>query len=167
MVFIAVSKIGMTEFIFVDPWRKVNDQYYCNVLLSQQMLPAIKHVADNTFVIQQDDAPSHRANDTIKLLQQETPDFIGSDLWPPNSPDLNLVVYKVWGVMQQRVYECRMNSVDELRQRLAEVWNSLQQNVIDEAISGWRNHWERAYMQMDNILNVYCERVWLIKVVNK
>ena len=87
MVSIAVSKMGMTEFIFVDPWRKVNDQYYWNVLLSQQMLPAIKHVADNTFVFQQYNAPSHRANDTIKLLQQETPDFIGSDLWPPNSPD--------------------------------------------------------------------------------
>jgi len=104
------------------------------------MLPAIKHVADNTFVFQQYNAPSHRANDTIKLLQQETPDFIGSDLWPPNSPDVSLVDYKVCGVMQQRVHECCMNSVDELRQRLIEVWNSLQQNVIDEAISGWRSH---------------------------
>jgi len=35
--------------------------------------------------------------DTIKLLQQETPDFIGADLWPPNSPDLNLLDYKVCG----------------------------------------------------------------------
>jgi len=40
--------------------------------------------------------------------------------------------------MQQRVYECRMNSVDELKQRLVEVWNSLQQNVIDAAINDWR-----------------------------
>jgi len=32
--------------------------------------------------------------------------------------------------MQQRVYECRMNSVNELMQRLIDVWNSLQQNVI-------------------------------------
>jgi len=45
------------------------------------MLPAFKHVAGDTFVFQQDNAPSHRANDTIKLLQQETPDFIGHDLW--------------------------------------------------------------------------------------
>ena len=37
--------------------------------------------------------------------------------------------------MQQRVYECRMNSVDELKLRLIEVWNSLQQNVIDAAIN--------------------------------
>jgi len=35
MVFIAVSKMGMTEVIFVDPGMKVNGQYYRDVLLSQ------------------------------------------------------------------------------------------------------------------------------------
>jgi len=129
----------MTELIFVIPGIEVNGQYYRDVLLSQQMLPAIKHVESDTFVFQQDVAESHRARTcTIKQLQQETPDFIGPDLWPPNSPDLNFVDYKVWSVMQQRVYECRMNSVDELKQRLIEVWNSLQQNVIDVAINDWR-----------------------------
>jgi len=42
MLSIAVSKVGMTELIFVDPGMKVNGQYYGDVLLSQQMLPAIK-----------------------------------------------------------------------------------------------------------------------------
>jgi len=45
MVSVAVSQVGMTELIFVDPRVKVNGQYYCDVLLSQQMLPAIKRVA--------------------------------------------------------------------------------------------------------------------------
>jgi len=40
---------------------KANSQYYRDVLLSQQMLPMIKHIASNTFVFQQDFAPSHRA----------------------------------------------------------------------------------------------------------
>jgi len=31
-----------------------------------------------------------------------------------------------------------MNSVDELKQRLIGIWNSLQQNVIDAAINDWR-----------------------------
>jgi len=31
-----------------------------------------------------------------------------------------------------------MNSVDELKLRLIDVWNSLQQNVIDAAINEWR-----------------------------
>ena len=106
------------------------------------MMPAIKHVAGDTFVFQQYNASSHRANDAIKLLQQETSDFIGPDLWPVplNSPDLNLVDYNVCSVMQQRVHECHMNSVDELKQGLVEVWNSLWQNVIDAAINDW---WKR------------------------
>ena len=65
-----------------------------DVLLSQQMLPAIKRAASDTFFFQQDNAPSHHAMDTIKQLQQETPDFIGPDLSPPNSSDLNLMDYK-------------------------------------------------------------------------
>jgi len=36
------------------------------------------------------------------------------------------------------VYECRMNSVDELKLRLIDVWNGLQQNVTDVAINDWR-----------------------------
>ena len=105
---------------------KINGQYYHDALLYQQMLPAIKRVAGDTTVFQQDNAPSHHAKDTIKLLQQKTLDFVGPDLWPLNSPDLNQVDYKVWGVMQQRLYECHMNSINELKQRLVEVWNSLQ-----------------------------------------
>jgi len=82
-------------------------------------------------------APTHRARDTIELLQQKTSNFIGPDLWPPNSPDLNSVDYKIWGVVQQRVYKCRVSNVDELKQRLVEVWD-LQQTVIDSAVSQWR-----------------------------
>ena len=61
---------------------------------------------------------------------------------------MNQVDYKVWGVMQDRVHECRMNSVDELKLRLVDVWNSLQQNVIDAAISEWRKQL-RACVQAD------------------
>ena len=68
------------------------------------MLPAIKHIASDMFVFQQDNAAFHRAKDNIKQLQQETPDFIRPDLWPPNSPDLSLMDYKFWGVMQQSVW---------------------------------------------------------------
>jgi len=46
MVSIAVSQLGMTELNFVHPGVKVNSQYYRDVLLSQQMLPAIKRIAE-------------------------------------------------------------------------------------------------------------------------
>jgi len=40
--------------------------------------------------------------------------------------------------MQERVYEKRVNDVDELCQRLLSVWHSIGLNVIDEAIDQWR-----------------------------
>lgn len=138
MVSVAVSKMGVTELIFIDPKVKVNGQYYRDVLLSQQMLPAIRNVASDLFVFQQDSPPAHRARETVELLKRETPDFIGPDLWPPNSPDLNPVDYKIWGIIQQRVYEHRVSNVDELKKRLLDVWHSVHQCVIDSSVDEWR-----------------------------
>ena len=67
-----------------------------DVLLAQEFLPANRHIADDMYVFQQDGAPAHRARETIDLLLRVTPDFIGPDLWPPNSPDLNPVDLKIW-----------------------------------------------------------------------
>ena len=53
MVSVAMSQVGMTELIFFDPRVMVNGQYYCNVLLSQQMLPAIKRVAERCLFTKQ------------------------------------------------------------------------------------------------------------------
>jgi len=53
MVSVAVSQVDMTELIFVNPAAKVNGQYYCDVLLSQQMLPAIKRVAERCLFTKQ------------------------------------------------------------------------------------------------------------------
>ena len=41
-------------------------------------------------------APAHRARATVEYLRQATPEFISPDLWPPNSPNLNPVDYKIW-----------------------------------------------------------------------
>ena len=55
------------------------------------------------ITFQQDNAPAHRARETVQLLTCETRDFIAQALWPANSPDLNPVDYQIWGKMQRRV----------------------------------------------------------------
>ena len=60
------------------------------------------------------------------------------DMWPANSPDLNPVDYRIRGMMQERVYRVPIQDVDQLRQRLVETWDGLQQSVVDEAIDQWR-----------------------------
>ena len=82
------------------------------MLLLHQMLPAIRHLAGDVFVFQQDSAPAHRARGTVEYLRQVTPEFISPDLWPPNSSDLNQVDYKIWGCVQERVYQKPTCDVD-------------------------------------------------------
>jgi len=76
--------------------------------------------------------------ETLQLLRRETPDFISPDLWPPYSSDLNPVDYEILDVMQHRVYKTKINTIDELKQRLIEVCCDLEQSTVDMAIEQWR-----------------------------
>jgi len=108
-------------------------------LLTRDLLPDIKQYSDY-FTFQQDGASAQRARETVELLKVETPDFIPPNLWPPNSPDLNPVDYKIWGLLQERVYKTSIKDVDELRRRIAEEWDKLDQRilVIDTAVAEWQ-----------------------------
>ena len=121
MVSVAVLKLGCTELIFVEAGVKVDGVYYRDVLLSHQMLPAVRH----------------RARATVKYLRQATPEFISPDLWPSNSPDLNPVDYRICGCVQERVYQKTIRDVGQLKQRLVEVWSDVQEKVVDAAIGEW------------------------------
>jgi len=95
MVSVGVSKLGCSHLIFVDPGMKINGCYYREVLLSQQFVTCHTTGVWRLLRVTSYDKTVHRARETIKLLQRETPAFISLDLWPPNSPDLNPVDYKI------------------------------------------------------------------------
>lgn len=138
MVSVAISSLGCTELIFIDPGVKINGAYYRDVLLSQHLLPAIRQMSGDFFIFQQDSAPAHRAYDTVEMLTRDTPDFIPPTLWPPSSPDLNPVDYKIWGVLQDRVYRTKIRDVEHLKERLVEEWAHFNQSIIDGAVNEWR-----------------------------
>ena len=67
-----------------------------------KLLPEIRELSGGSyFTFQQDSAPAHRARETISLLERETPNFIPPTLWPPNSPNLNPIDYRIWSVLQE------------------------------------------------------------------
>ena len=103
--------VGATQLHFWEPGVKVNSDYYRNTVLLNMLLLNIRSVLGDYYVFQQDKAPAHRARDTVTMQQRETPEFIPPEMWPPNSPDLNLVDYSIWGMLQERVYRSWIHDV--------------------------------------------------------
>jgi len=86
----------------------------------------IRRVSGNDFVpAGQCTSILRRARATVELLHQETPNLLASKLWSPNSLDLSPADYEIWVVMQHRVYRRQIHSVDELKQRVINVWCGL------------------------------------------
>jgi len=95
----------------------------------------MREVSGEFFVFQQDNAPAHRH---ATLCDFSINAGVPPELWPANSPDLNLVDYRIWSVVQQRVYQSRVHDIDELKQRLQQVWRDVDQSITDNAIDEWR-----------------------------
>jgi len=136
MVSVAVSSLGSTELVFVEPGTKVDGTYYCNVLLTQHLLPAIKWMSGGHFIFQQDSVPHTKHKKTL-LYFLERMDFIPPRLRPPNSPDLNPADYHVWIILEQRVYCTCNHDVSHLKTRLVEEWQKFDQKINDWVIKQW------------------------------
>ena len=61
-----------------------------------ELLQAIRSIADEVYIFQQDNTLALQARQTVELLHHETLEFTASDMWPPNSPDVNTVYYRIW-----------------------------------------------------------------------
>ena len=114
----------------------MNGQYYQDILLTRDLLPDITQYSDY-FTFQQDRAPMHRARETVELLKVETPDFIPPNLWPPNSPDLNPVDYKIGAYCKNGFTRQAVRMSTSYDAGLLRNGTSLT-SAIDKAVGEWR-----------------------------
>ncbi|QQP52457.1 Transposable element tcb2 transposase [Caligus rogercresseyi] len=54
------------------------------------------------YVFQQDSAPAHKSRETQAWLLENLPYHWSPDLWPPSSPDCNLLDYFFWGMVENK-----------------------------------------------------------------
>jgi len=67
-------------------------------MAATSFVPGTHSISGAFFMFQQCNAPAHYARKTVTLqLSANTPNFIGLQYQPPNSPDLNPVDYTIWG----------------------------------------------------------------------
>lgn len=77
------------------------------------------------FLVKKTMAPAHRSRHTVAYLASHVTEFIEPENWPPNSLDVSLVDYSVWGALQQTVYRQKIRDTDQLKCVLLDCWDKL------------------------------------------
>ena len=110
------------------------------ILYRESLLPKLvedcKYRLSCGFIFQQDRAPAHTAKLAQNWIAANCSDFVLNDEWPPNSPDLNHLDYRICGAMLQRykTFQPKPNTIDELKNVLQSTWDDLPQNSINKVI---------------------------------
>ena len=79
---------------------------------------------------------------TQDLIRDNVPDFVQVDIslqrnngeWPPNSPDLNVMDYSIWSILEAEACSKPHQSIEVLKKSLVKAWNAIPQDIIDKAV---------------------------------
>ena len=92
MVSVAISKLGCTELFFVEPGGEGQRRILQECSVDGEDVASNLGEVKRLLHLPAGHRPTaHQAKDTIALLRRKTPSFVGPELWPANSPDLNPV----------------------------------------------------------------------------
>jgi len=96
MVSAGVCSGGKGRLHFIPDKVKVNDKFYCEILLPR-LVEDCKSLLPPGFILQQNGAPAgaHMAKLAQNWIATNCSDFTGKNEWPPNSPDLNPLDYHI------------------------------------------------------------------------
>ena len=83
-----------------------------------------------------------KAEETRNLVKDIFPECIDVDIspqrnngeWPPNSPDLNVLDYSLWSILEAEACSKPHQSIEALKKSLVKAWNNIPQEVIDRAV---------------------------------
>lgn len=89
------------------------------------------------MLFQQDGAPPHSSRDArLALNASYEGRWIGRGgpiNWPARSPDLTPLDFFLWGTIKEYVYRERVNSREELQNRIVEAFASINEEMVRNA----------------------------------
>ncbi|EPB65323.1 hypothetical protein ANCCEY_15614 [Ancylostoma ceylanicum] len=81
--------------------------------------------------------PAHNSKKVQRWCRENLPDFIHANEWPANSPDVNIVDYPVWAILEEKACAKRHSSVDALRSSLKKAWEEILQETVRAAVESY------------------------------
>lgn len=130
MVWAGMSIHTKTPMVLVN--GNLTAQVYQNAILNPVVVPLFQQ--HRNMILMQDGAPAHTARNTTAFLRRNRVNVLP---WPAKSPDLN-PIENVWAEMTRRVYGQQPQNLQQLRQRIVQVWNGLPQGFFRNFILSMR-----------------------------
>lgn len=98
--------------------------------------------------VQLDGSPVHNAARVREWLNQNYPNhWIGPNsplvLWPPRSPDLTPLDFFLWGILKEKVYQSRPQSVQDLRQNIIQACAEIRPGQIKRTVKHMKKRCEK------------------------
>lgn len=112
-------------FFFAE--KNINGTIFLD-MLENFAIPQFENEQPN-MILQLDGAPPHWRQFVRDCLDEHFPHrWIGRDgpiPWPPRSPDITPCDFFVWGFVKDRVYSNKVNSLEEMKQKIREAFDEI------------------------------------------
>jgi len=79
-------------------------------------------------------------------------------LWPLNSVDLSPIVYKIYGIIQQRAQSTKVQDVKDLMQRLIDAFAGVEESFIQNVTDHRRRRLHTCIQLQEDIMNIHCDK---------
>ncbi len=101
-------------------------------ILTHHAIPSGRRLIGSKFILQQDNDPKHTTSVIKNYLQRkEEEEVLEVMVWPPQSPDLN-IIESVWDYMKRQKDSRQPTSTEDLWLVLQDVWNSLSAECLQK-----------------------------------
>ena len=135
MVWLGVCSKGVSPLVIFENGT-VNHERYIEEVLSVAKKYGNKVFGEN-WIFQQDGARAHTHRLTQQWCQDNFPDFIPKERWPPNSPDLNPLDFSIWEEFNHAIDWSRVSSKKTLIGELKRAVKRIRFEIVLESCNSF------------------------------